>query len=348
MNDVKGRVSSGAVSRELGISAEWVRVLTDQGIFKAERTNGGHRRYDLDATRAAWVRHRIAQAGIDGTDASLLRVPEAKPVAEWTGPIEGAEEDVLWREVVAPVLMDDSAGVVPIARYVFTEMLNNAIDHSGGTKATVMVWQTDVSLIMEISDDGIGVFRRLAEGKGLPDLFASVEQLSKGKQTTAPDKHSGEGIFFSSKAVDLFRLSANGIAWTVDNVREDVAVGVSLVTIGTRVHMELDPSTDLELIEVYRRFTDENHHFNRTRPTVKLFGLGVTFVSRSEAKRLATSLEQFDEVELDFTGVQEVGQAFVDELFRVWAASHPDTKLIPTNMNAAVDFMVNRGLPRSE
>jgi hypothetical protein len=33
-------------------------------------------------------------------------------------------------------------------------------------------------------------------------------------------------------------------------------------------------------------------------------------------------------------------------MFRVWPASHPDQKVIPTNMNEAVDFMVRRGLAR--
>jgi hypothetical protein len=80
---------------------------------------------------------------------------------------------------------------------------------------------------------------------------------------------------------------------------------------------------------------------------VRLFGLGVRFVSRSEAKRLLHGLERFKEVEVDFTGVQEVGQGFVDELVRVWPSQHPGTVIKPTGMNDAVDFMLKRGLPQS-
>jgi hypothetical protein len=78
---------------------------------------------------------------------------------------------------------------------------------------------------------------------------------------------------------------------------------------------------------------------------VKLFGIGVQFVSRSEAKRLLAGLDQFTDVEVDFAGVESVGQGFVDELFRVWPQSHPATTINPTNMNEAVEFMVTRGLP---
>jgi hypothetical protein len=90
-----------------------------------------------------------------------------------------------------------------------------------------------------------------------------------------------------------------------------------------------------------------DHAFIRTRPVVKLFEAGTVFVSRSEARRLLEGLEaDFDIVEVDFTGVTDVGQGFVDELLRVWPAAHPGKTVIPTNMNEAVEFMIKRGLPR--
>ena len=67
-------------------------------------------------------------------------------------------------------------------------------------------------------------------------------------------------------------------------------------------------------------------------------------VSRSEARRLSHGLERFKDVIVDFAGVESVGQGFVDELFRVWASNHDDTSLEPVNMNAAIEFMVRRGL----
>ncbi len=187
------------------------------------------------------------------------------------------------------------------------------------------------------------MFRRLVEGKHLPSLYAAVQELTKGKQTTAPDRHTGEGIFFSSKAVDLFSLASNGVVWIVNNLRVDHAVGTSATTVGTVVRFEIDPNTDFDLTALFRHFTEDTK-FTRTRPVVKLFALGVNFVSRSEAKRLLAGMEQFTEVEIDFSGVDRVGQGFVDELFRVRPQTNPDTKLTPTNMNEAVEFMVSRGL----
>ena len=98
-------------------------------------------------------------------------------------------------------------------------------------------------------------------------------------------------------------------------------------------------------VEVFDEYT-EDFEFTRTRVVVKLFEMGVRFISRSEAKRLVIGLERFREAILDFHGVRELGQGFADEVFRVWASSHPETRLVPVNMAAPIEFMVRRAMPK--
>jgi hypothetical protein len=132
----------------------------------------------------------------------------------------------------------------------------------------------------------------------------------------------------------------------VDNLRDDQAVGDSSIRTGTLVRVELDPATDRDLSGVFRAYSDDDHEFVRSRTVVRLFEYGVRFVSRSEAKRLMRGLDKFREVELDFAGVHEVGQGFVDEVVRVWPSQHPGTVVSPVNANPAVLFMIERGLRR--
>jgi hypothetical protein len=69
---------------------------------------------------------------------------------------------------------------------------------------------------------------------------------------------------------------------------------------------------------------------------------GEQLVTRSQAKRVASRFEQFKSVELDFAGVSEIGQAFADELFRVFARAHPEIRITPINTEPAVARMIRR------
>ena len=62
-------------------------------------------------------------------------------------------------------------------------------------------------------------------------------------------------------------------------------------------------------------------------------------MSRSQAKRLVNGLEKFVTVELDFSGIDEIGQGFADELFRVFTNAHPEITLTPVNMCSDVEKM---------
>ncbi|HWA65244.1 MAG TPA: DUF4325 domain-containing protein [Mycobacteriales bacterium] len=338
MEDSPRLVRIGEVARTLGVSPSRVRQLADEGAIPFERTAGGHRLFDLGAVRQAQAARELPRS----------RQSRPPDVPDWQEIVrlEAADEADVWSEVRGALDLADSPAR-RIMQYAFTEMLNNAIDHSGSSPASISWWVRPSAWTFEILDDGDGVFPHLRDGAGLEDLFAAIQELTKGRTTTDPARHTGEGIFFTSKMVDLFILESAGLAWVVDNLRDDQAVGIAKTTVGTRVICEVDPKTNRQTTDVFRRFSDDDHQFSRSRTAVHLFGLGVRFVSRSEAKRLLHGLERFREVEIDFTGVDEVGQGFVDELVRVWPSQHPDTHINPVGMNEAVDFMVRRGLARS-
>lgn len=329
------------VARELGLSATRIRQLADAGVIPSSRTPGGHRLFDLGAVRAAIARRTLPED-------PLTSVTDAPPSWQHELTLLGLSEDVVWRRVAGDLDLDRDSPAGKIMGYAFTEMLNNAIDHSCSDIATITWWTAPDQWSFEVRDYGVGAYPKLREGLDLASEFEAVQELSKGKRTTDRQRHTGEGIFFTSKAVDLFRLTSSGVRWTVDNLRHDTALGVVPTLEGTSVVCQIDPQTDRSLAAIFHEFS-RDHAFVRTRPVVKLFGVGTTFVSRSEARRLLDGLEaDFDTVEVDFAGVTDVGQGFVDELVRVWPALHPDKAVIPTNMNAAVKFMVERGLSRVE
>lgn len=362
-----GSVRIGELAEQVGLSVNWLRHLADTGVIPSSRSAGGHRRFDVEAVRVALARReKRATAGADQTAVAAARSPLASaesrteavplgpvPVAPLQPPswhdrvdLAGLEEHAVWMCIVSDLGLDRTTDAGRIMGYAFTEMLNNAIDHSSGGIAEVSFWVLDASFAFRVRDDGTGVFRRLREGLGLDSDIAAVQELTKGKRTTMAERHSGEGIFFTSKVVDLFQLSSARLRWTVDNVRLDQALGRADLEPGTTVLAQVGQATTRRLRDVFAQFT-ENHEFVRTRPVVKLFSMNMPFVSRSEARRVLAGLGDFTEVEVDFAGVDDVGQGFVDELLRVWPKFNPGKRVIPINMNEVVAFMVQRGLPTS-
>lgn len=262
------------------------------------------------------------------------------------------DEETVWRETeeIVDALFTLSRAARDRVHYAVTEMVNNAIDHASASRVDVTVSRAsegadgaaDGGMQIVIVDDGIGAFARAREGLTLERDEDIIVEFSKGKRTTAPDRHSGEGLFFTSKVAIRFTLEANGLAWVVDNTLDDEGIAESDVVEGTRVTLTFDPRDERPLEEVFARFTID-HAFVRTRPRVRLLDYGPSLISRSQGKRLVARLTEFTEVELDFEGVRGVGQGFVDEVFRVWARAHPEVALIPVRMNAPVRFMIERG-----
>lgn len=336
--DTSDLVRIGELSERLGIPTWTLRRMADTAQIPSVRSAGGHRSFDPTAVRSALSRTadgRFGAAPVEPTDP-----PTWSAHRSLTEPLE---EHLVWGELTDAVVIDESSPAGLVLRYSFTEMLNNAVDHSGGTTVNVDAWVTAETMAFRIADDGDGVFAHLRQGLGLADDFEAISTLSKGKQTTWRERHTGEGIFFTSKVNDLFQLSSNGKRWTVDNIRDDQAVGVSSVERGTLVYAQVDPQTTRTTRDVFEEYS-KDFEFVRTRPAVKLFGMGMRFVSRSEARRLLTGLDDFTEIDVDFAGVEDVGQGFVDELLRVWPQERPGTVINPINMNDAVGFMIRRGL----
>jgi anti-sigma regulatory factor (Ser/Thr protein kinase) len=256
------------------------------------------------------------------------------------------DEHRVWTELVKPQLTGLPQNVVGICRYGFTEMLNNVIDHSGSPEATVAVQRTPRSIYLHVQDSGVGIFHKIRMEYGLASEHEAILELTKGKLTTDPEHHTGEGIFFSSRMFDGFTIEsgtvvllclADGESWSFE--RREAGVG-------TFVAMQISPESLRTTQEVFERFSSaqDGLSFDRTRVTVKLVDLegGGALVSRSQAKRIVARLERFKEVVLDFEGVESVTPAFADEIFRVFASGHPQVRLMPVNDNGQVRQMIRR------
>lgn len=259
----------------------------------------------------------------------------------------GLQEDVVWRERISSLFADDiPENILTICNYGFTEMLNNAIDHSESEAVHISVVIDAANIYLWVRDFGIGVFRKLMRDLHLHDARHALLELSKGKLTTAASGHSGQGIFFTSRMFDEYMFWANRFSfcrfgkdddWLFESMDEDQS--------GTLVMMRISLRATQTANEIMSQYSSELHDCGFTKTHVPLMLAkyeGEQLISRSQAKRLLLRVDQFKEVILDFRGITTIGQAFADQIFRVFQGEHPKLLIVPMNENDEVKNMIAR------
>ncbi|MFT4925268.1 MAG: anti-sigma regulatory factor (Ser/Thr protein kinase) [Phenylobacterium sp.] len=251
----------------------------------------------------------------------------------------------------------------------FTEMVNNAIDHSQGSQCIISITRSLDTLTIIIADNGEGIFKRIKREYNLYDERQAIFELSKGKLTTDAENHSGQGIFFTSRMFDNYMIDSGGLCYSHDehqafDVFHDASDNAftdalnnplntpsvkeqnTIKCEGTKIIMNIALSNERTAKSVYDAYTgseEDDYSFNKTIVPVKLSRFGQEqLVSRSQAKRLLARIEHFEIVVLDFQDVNRIGQAFADEIFRVYATKNPAIELLFINENKEIDNMISR------
>jgi len=168
-----------------------------------------------------------------------------------------SDEDQAWRVHVASRLNGLPENTLNICHYGFTEIFNNAIDHSEGTQARVGVYRSAKKVSLFVGDHGVGIFEKIKRRFDLEDRRLAILELSKGKLTTDPARHSGQGIFFSSRMFDFFTIESGGLRflhsrhedrWLIDSGPGDLP--------GTSVIMSIAVDSKLTPKVIFDQFTD--------------------------------------------------------------------------------------------
>jgi anti-sigma regulatory factor (Ser/Thr protein kinase) len=306
----------------------------------------------FDVTRQAVSKHLQKLTGegcLTETGHTRSRVYKLAPLSEWSHSYEivpGLAEDVIWIDDIRPTLGQLPDNVMNIWHHGFTEMFNNAVDHSEGHLIYVKIIKTAAATEMIVSDDGVGIFRKIQMALGLLDERHAILELSKGKLTTDPKRHSGEGIFFTSRMFDEFQILSGGAFFRHLHGRDKdwLLEGDSSSSGGTRVFMQINNHTSRTTKKVFDAYASgDDYDFSKTVVPVDLARYGNDkLISRSQAKRVLARVELFKTVVFDFRGVDSIGQAFSDEIFRVFANEHPEIELLDINTNSAVRRMIDR------
>ena len=253
------------------------------------------------------------------------------------------DEDRVWSESARPLLGDLPKNVLAICQYGITEMVNNVIDHSESTIVQVKVLTTRAHVDLRVYDRGIGIFKKVASSYRLSHEHDAILEIAKGKLTTDPHRHTGEGIFFTSRMFDQFDISSGKLRFVHYQPENDwLQMDDTRDIRGTQIRMIIARNSTRHPTDVFGWFTvDDDMTFSKTHVPITLAQYGTdNLVSRSQARKVLSRFDRFEEVLLDFANIPFIGQAFADEVFRVYRNAHPNVRLAFINANSRVAGMI--------
>lgn len=329
----QGKVTSREIAGAIGVSRQYINVVISELVAEEKVIKVGGTRNAFYVSKAYMAEH-----------------PEATPhVFKKRYINQNLEEHTVFWEIEnkLPRLKELPENVRSIFTFAFSEMFNNAIEHSRSKLISAEVLLRGDSLSFTVNDAGIGVFRNIMKTRNLKSETEAIQDLLKGKTTTMPKSHSGEGIFFTSRAGDMFTLDSFGHVLVVNSSTRDITVRTtSAIKRGTRVVFKIGVGSERHLNDVFKKYTNlsdnGDYGFDKTEIRVKLFTSGGVHISRSQARRILEGLAKFKVIVLDYENVPLVGQAFADEIYHVFQERHPDIRIENENMNEGVRFMVER------
>jgi len=258
---------------------------------------------------------------------------------------KGLSEDTIFEQIKREggIFMDLEPRVLNILKYSFTEMLNNAIDHSRSGNIEAMFKRDGLNIRFDVIDHGIGIFNNIMKKKNLKNDLEAIQDLLKGKQSTMPEHHSGEGVFFTSKIADTFVIESFKKKLFFNNKLDDIFVQDANFK-GTKIIFNISVKSPKKLENIFKEYTGDSFEFNKTRVAVRLYKMNSLHISRSQGRRIMNGLEKFKIIVLDFKHLKNIGQAFADEVFRVWQSYHPNITIETVNSNENIDFMIQRAI----
>ena len=318
----KGGVTAGLLEKELGYSRQYIVRLLSRLISQGEI----HRR---GKTRAAKY-----YPGSAVNEINYLELIKER---------QGLSEYVVFEEVIRRMKLNAqlNKNCLTIFDYAFTEMLNNAIDHSQSKKVWINVEIDHANITFIIKDLGIGAIESIKRGFEISDDFLALEHLFKGKQTTAKEAHSGQGIFFTSKVVDIYKIATSKMEFIINNIKADEFLGDIGQRKGTTVTCKIKKNTRRKIKDVFDKYTGDDYEFNQNIVKINL-SKHKRLMSRSEAKRLLLGLDEYTVLDFNFKNVDEVGQGFCDEIFRVYANKNHGKVLSYHGASDVVRYMIER------
>ena len=226
-------------------------------------------------------------------------------------------------------------------------LLNNIFDHASALKIYLKIYITHEQAHFILADNGIGIFDHIRSGLSLTSNELAALELAKGDLTTDSNRHSGGELNTIIKLFDLVTIDSSGKSLKYSNYDDDWQIAYSLQQKGTRIHLQIEPSSKRTCATIFNRIFKSEE--KKIKIPLNLLDISEYKIvnSRSQAKSVLRNIQKFKKIEFDFNKIDLIGPAFADELVRNVKSKNKTASIEWINCNKTVDLLMKRAVNRS-
>ncbi|GGC97364.1 hypothetical protein [Undibacterium terreum] len=197
--------------------------------------------FGVGRTAAATVIARLVEEGYlvrSGTGSGQVFAAGKRRLLVDSYSLPGIDAKVLWETEFAPFL-NLSEEVAELARKGFVSVVHNANRHAKASGLYIVVEQTARSLEMHFSDNGVGVFKKIAQKLKTKDLSLAVQAVADGSASSKLVRKATSSMHALASAFSDFSVEANGLRFPAPKSKRKLAVEEDFPGLGTAVFIKL-------------------------------------------------------------------------------------------------------------
>ncbi|MGH8670465.1 MAG: ATP-binding protein [Burkholderiales bacterium] len=267
----------------------------------------------------------------------------------------------IWIDAIQPLLSGFNDNVVALYHYALNQVLNNVARHSAADEVKVEIDSTANRLRITVSDNGVGIFEKIRDDLGLPDVRNAVMELAGRRPANMKS-----GLFVTSRMFDEFVIQSQRLLFSRLSGDDWQLVETGAEHPGTLLAMVIHPRSPQTVDEILTQcsraksvngvvraqvavknavISQQGVQYEHSRAGGKLSrSAGEILESAQDAEQLLSSFACFNEIFLDFSEVQDISPEFAAEIFREFRGRNPQINLLWGHANPEVEQAIQEAV----
>ena len=254
--------------------------------------------------------------------------------------------DQVLRKQILPHFSSLPKNIHEICEFSISAILQNIIDHANATKLYYKIFINHNNVHIVVSDNGRGLFEHIRSLLKLENIKVAAIEVAKGHVTTDPDHHSGDELNTVIQLFDRVTIDSAGKSLVFINKTKDWIIKHSQQKKGTRIHLEIESSSNRNCKEIFQNIFNGKQNSIRIPINLLKTEEGELVNSRAQAQSILRNISNCKNIEFDFNNIELIGPAFADELVRKTKAKNQIADIKWTNSSKTVDLLMSMALNR--